>query len=474
MILSRLIRSNRRCAVGALVAGALAAACNTTVTSPDVVTQKGLKGAAALPAEAAGAYSAFAQAYLGSGLSSALTDGQAQESQVLVSALFTDEMHESDFFTNHLQIDLRAQSRDNTTLDNLWYLLHQAREFNDQTATNYAQYDSTNPGRLTVLNHAGFADELLAESFCGNIPIGSFNAAAGNVSYGPPLSTDSVVGLAKAHFRQTLAIAALDTQSANAQTVQYEATRATVGLARALAFESRDSLLAASTLASTVLDPFVDSIERSANSPAEQNGLYYYTNIEVRYGVTSAEGGNGLNFLVDGANGDPRIPIGQPGNIQTLIGYDDFTLDTLQQKYPQYGSSGILTSAAEARLIEAEYLINAGQPGAALAKLNAARQDVAPGMPALGALPAGVNAQVDTLFAERAYDLWLTGHREGDLRKLVRPTPNGYGRDQATEWPTGVYFKNGTYGTNVALMIPRNEDNNPQYSDGGCNGGNTP
>jgi hypothetical protein len=65
----------------------------------------------------------------------------------------------------------------------------------------------------------------------------------------------------------------------------------------------------------------------------------------------------------------------------------------------------------------------------------------------------------------------------GDLRRLVRPTGGplpGYGRNQGNEWPSGVYFKNGTYGTNVALLIPRNEDNNPQYSDGGCNQGNTP
>jgi starch-binding outer membrane protein, SusD/RagB family len=272
-----------------------------------------------------------------------------------------------------------------------------------------------------------------------------------------------------------LALAAKDTQSANFLTVQYEATRAAIGLARALSFQSRDSLSAAQLLAATVADPFADSIERSANSPPEQNGLYYYTNIEVRYGVTSAEGGNGLNYLIDGVNGDPRIPIGQPNNIQTLIGYDDFTLDTLQQKYPQYGSSGILTSAAEARLIEAEYYINNGQPGLARAKLNRARQDVVPGMDTItNVLPTNFDALVDTLFAERAYDLWLTGHREGDLRKLVRALPNGYGRDQATVWPTGTYFKNGTYGSNVALLIPRNEDNNPQYTDVGCNGGNVP
>jgi starch-binding outer membrane protein, SusD/RagB family len=460
---------------GTLAAGVVASACNTTVTSPDVVTSKGLQGAAALPAELAGAYANFAQAYLGSGYSASFIDGQAQESQVLVSALFTDEMHESDFYTNHLQIDLRSQSRDNTTLDNLWYLLHRARVSGDQTAAAYAQYDSTNPGRLTMLNLAGYSSELLAESFCGNIPLGTYNASAGAVIYGPPLGTDSVVGVAKSHFRAVLALAALDTQSVNAPSVQYEALRAAVGLARALAYE--DSLDAAATVAATVPDGYADSIERSANSPAEQNGVYYYTNIEVRYGVTSGEGGNGLNYLIDGANGDPRIPIGQAGIIPTLIGYDDFTLDTIQQRYPQYGSSGPLASAAEARLIQAEdYLLN-GNPGMALAQINKARQDVAPGMPGLGAMPTDPNAQIDTLFAERAYDLWLTGHRVGDLRRLVRPTGGtlpGYGRDQATEWPTGTYFKNGQYGTQVALLVPRNEDNNPQYSDGGCNQGLTP
>jgi hypothetical protein len=376
-----------------------------------------------------------------------------------------------------LQIDLRAQTRDNTTLDNLWYLLHRARVSGDQTAAAYAQYDSTNPGRLTMLNLAGFSNELLAESFCGNIPLGTYDAASGQAVYGPPLTTDSVIRVAKNHFLAVLARAALDTQSANATLVQYEATRATIGLARALAYEG--NLDSAALVASTVPDTYVDSIERSANSPAEQNGVYYYTNIEVRYGVTSLEGGNGLNFANDGANGDPRIPLGAP-YITTLIGYDDFTLDTVQQKYPAYQSSGILASAAEARLIQAEDYIKNGSYGSAVAALNQARQDAVIGGMApftAGMLPTTPSEAIDTLFAERAYDLWLTGHREGDLRRLVRPLNGalpGYGRDQANEWPTGTYFKNGQYGNQVALLVPRNEDNNPQYSDAGCNQGLTP
>jgi starch-binding outer membrane protein, SusD/RagB family len=464
--------------LGIVLACVGTAACNTTVTSPDVITAPTLTGAAGLPYLEAGAYQEFAQAYLGSGYSASLIDQQAQESQALVTALFTDEMHESDFYTNHLQIDLRAQSRDNATLDNLWYLLHRARVAGDQTAAGYVQYDSTNPGRLTMLNLSGFASEMLAESFCGNIPLGSYNTTTGDVIYGAPVGTDSVIRVAKNHFLMTLLVASHDTQSANVSAVQYEVQRALVGLARALAYEGH--LDSAATVAAQVMDTYKDSIERSANSPAEQNGVYYYTNIEVRYGITSGEGTNGLNFAIDGANGDPRIQVGYPNSIQTIIGYDDFTLDTVQQKYPGYGASGVLAGGAEARLIQAEDYLVDGNPGAALSMINQARQDaVVGGMASIPNWPAGItqSEMIDTLFAERAYDLWLTGHRVGDLRRLVRPTGGmtpGYGRDPTTEWPTGTYFKGGSYGTNVALLIPRDEDNNPQYSDAGCNQGNTP
>jgi len=470
MTLLRTIRAGRTAALGALAIAGLLSACDTTVTSPDVLAANKLKGAAALPTQLAGAYGDFAQAYLGSGYAGVI-DAQAEEGQIVVSGLLTDEMKESDFFTNHLQIDLRAQSRDNETLDDLWYLLQGAREASELTAANYVTYDSTNVGRLTVLNLAGFSDVLLAESFCSNIPLSSTNIGTGKVQYAPPVSTDSVLRVAKAHFLQVIALAATDTP---AYAAQYEGLRATVGLARALTFEGK--LDSAATVAHLVPDGYADSIERSVNSPGEQNGVYYYTNIEVRYSVVSSEGGNGLPFLIDGANGDPRINIGAP-NISTLIGYDDFTVDTIQQKFPAYGSTGQLATATEARLIEAEYAIQTGSYGSALTLLNQARQDASPGMAPLASIPHSFASAIDTLFAERAYDLWLTGHREGDLRRLVRPTSGtlpGYGRDQSTVWPTGAYFKNGTYGTNVTLLIPRNEDNNPFYTDAGCQGGNTP
>ena len=88
--------------------------------------------------------------------------------------------------------------------------------------------------------------------------------------------------------------------------------------------------------------------------------------------------------------------------------------------------------------------------------------------PGLGLLPAGKSAmdvRVDLLFAERAYWLFLTGERQGDLRRLVR----NYGRSSETVYPTGTYLPNGqlpSYGGDVSLNIPSAERNNPQFH--GC------
>jgi hypothetical protein len=71
---------------------------------------------------------------------------------------------------------------------------------------------------------------------------------------------------------------------------------------------------------------------------------------------------------------------------------------------------------------------------------------------------------VDQLFSERAFWLFATGHRLGDMRRLIRQ----YGRDPETVFPTGDWFKGGlTYGTDVNLPLPRREQNNPNVPNGG-------
>jgi hypothetical protein len=71
---------------------------------------------------------------------------------------------------------------------------------------------------------------------------------------------------------------------------------------------------------------------------------------------------------------------------------------------------------------------------------------------------------VDQLFKERAYWLFLTSHRLGDLRRLVTQ----YNRGTETVFPTGTYHKSGTYGTDVNSPVPQAEENNPNFKREAC------
>lgn len=86
--------------------------------------------------------------------------------------------------------------------------------------------------------------------------------------------------------------------------------------------------------------------------------------------------------------------------------------------------------------------------------------------PGVASLPNGKSAfdvRLELLFQERAYWLFLTGHRQGDLRRLVRND----GRLQNTVYPTGAYYGGqGRYGNDVTLPIPISERPNPLFH--GC------
>jgi hypothetical protein len=120
----------------------------------------------------------------------------------------------------------------------------------------------------------------------------------------------------------------------------------------------------------------------------------------------------------------------------------------------------------EARLITAEAAWhNPTRWGNWLDILNALRQTaITPALPPLSD-PGTPDAQVDLLFQERAYWLFLTGHRQGDLRRLIRQ----YGRPAEQVYPTGVYPLGGplpAYGTDVTVPIPSAEHENPRFT--GC------
>ena len=165
--------------------------------------------------------------------------------------------------------------------------------------------------------------------------------------------------------------------------------------------------------------------------------------------VSNLEGGNGLNFATAA---DPRVPVNNAG----LSRFDSKTPHFQFLPYDSFGSSIVNASGKEARLIEAEAALQAVNIGTWLSKLNEVRAlyQMAP------LSDPGVTARVDLMFRERAFTLFATAHRVGDLRRLVRQ----YQRTVALTFPAGVYHKdNLTRGNQGSLIVPQTEENNPNF-----------
>ncbi|MCU0649571.1 MAG: hypothetical protein MUF00_16375 [Gemmatimonadaceae bacterium] len=183
------------------------------------------------------------------------------------------------------------------------------------------------------------------------------------------------------------------------------------------------------------------------------------------FGPSDREGGNGLDFR---SARDPRVQTstgsrnGQDGSTQifTVLGYVNGSAPTT------------LVSGVTARMIEAEAALRRNDVPAYLAALNVARADAT--VRTLRSIPAGADvlppladpgsadARVNLLFRERAFWFYLNATRVGDLRRLQRQ----YNRPANTVWPTGAYFKGGTYGTDVNLTPSFAERNNSAFT--GC------
>jgi len=72
--------------------------------------------------------------------------------------------------------------------------------------------------------------------------------------------------------------------------------------------------------------------------------------------------------------------------------------------------------------------------------------------------PGTAAQRVDLQFRERAFWLFLSGHRQGDLRRLIRQ----YGRGAESVFPTGPWVAGLQYGTDVTF--PTGEQFNPNYT----------
>ncbi|HEV8150582.1 MAG TPA: RagB/SusD family nutrient uptake outer membrane protein, partial [Gemmatimonadales bacterium] len=223
---------------------------------------------------------------------------------------------------------------------------------------------------------------------------------------------------------------------------------------KARALLNRNDPVGAAAAAAAVVTAFQ---YLSTHSVTANDNALWLQNISLRrYTMADGDGGNGLNFKT--AN-DPRIP---PGPTSPATSFDAVTPWNSQGIWLNRTDPVIIASGIEARLIEAEAALRANDAATFIAKLNVARATKAGLAPLTD--PGTTTARVDLLFRERAFWMFSTGHRLGDLRRMIRQ----YGRNAETVFPTGIYFKGGPMGTDVNFPIPQAEQNNPSDPQASC------
>jgi hypothetical protein len=196
-----------------------------------------------------------------------------------------------------------------------------------------------------------------------------------------------------------------------------------------------------------------------------------------RYTVGDSLEGNARNLLVKNAipffsAKDPRLPVKYTISAKgdTTKSQDGFTFSRTTTLWSQT-TPVPLVSGLDARLIEAEGLLRAGDYPGMMTILNGLRaaglklgeiQLKTTDLPAL-ATPTTPAAAEQLYFREKAFWTFSRGQRLGDLRRLIRFYP---GHTADNTFPVGEHYRGGNYGPDVNMPVPTDELTNPNFT--GC------
>ncbi len=429
------------------------AACSTTeildVEDPDIINPGAVNSPAGADALYAGAIGEFAFSIVG--------DNGGTEGQILVSGSFTDELINSETFPTRLEYELRAIDIRNGTLTGVFRQLQRARVLLEATVPALKQYSPTPTYRIgEAYALAGLTYVFAGENYCSGVP---FSTAFPATVYGTPLTTAEIFTTAIERFDSAMAyLTATDTATVTRLNL------ARVGKGRALLNRGGpgDYAAAAAAVAAVPLS-FVYNTSHSLASNRQRNGIFAFTFQNERFSVADVEGTNGLNYRTAG---DPRV-LSVRDTAGAGVGFDNLTPQWNPRKYPTGISPTPIANGVEASMIIAENQL-VTDPVAWLATLNFVRDTLTfpraqGGVAGLAPLadPGTPAGRVDLMFRERVFWMYLTGHRLGDLRRLMRQ----YGRTEDVVFPTGLGLK-GFYGHDLNLPVPFDEINNPNFT--GC------
>jgi hypothetical protein len=407
-----------------------------SVEDPSMAKPETLTGKDGLPSLHAGAIGDFALAFSGS---------SGVEGYINLVGLFTDEMHHTETFPDRLNIDQRKIETQEGTQQTNYRNMHRARSSAEEAVEAFEEFgdaaNATDAHRhAEVLSLAGYSYTMFGENFCSGVPFSKV-AKDGKLEFGAAKTTAEIFGLALGNFDKALAA---DTSAAMKNL-------AAVGKGRVLL--NQGQFAAAAVAVKDVPTTFIYQIQHSENSGRQQNGIWNFQTNSRRWGVSDSEGINGLPFR---SSNDPRVKWAA-GTGSRATGFDNSSPLFDQLKYSARTSSATLADGIEARLIEAEAALFALDDATWLAKHNEIRGTVTGLAPLVD--PGAPEARLSLHFQERAFWLFLTAHRLGDMRRLVTV----WNRNADAVYPMGDHFKGEPYGTDLAFPIPLDEKNNPEY-----------
>jgi starch-binding outer membrane protein, SusD/RagB family len=360
--------------------------------------------------------------------------------QMIESGLLVDEFKT---ISSSLASTFPEDQRDLTQLNSTNYpygALSTARINALIAIENVERYLPTQRDQVAELFTYVAATELVfAENMCSGIPVADVNGFT--ASYGPALTRDSLISRALG-----------DLDSANAYATPGDSVSLLATVLQGRAYLDDGNLTQAS--ASVTAVPTTFAYATSSFLASVPNQLYYYIEQYQRITISNAEGENGLPFV---SAADPRVVTST-----SIVGGDSLTtLASLSATTPLTVASGI-----EARLITAEAALQAGDVATWRATLNMLRQTaISPAMDTLtsdSTTNAGSAFQLQVMFRERAFWLFGTGHRHGDLRRLIRQ----YSLPIESVFPTGPYEGGPQQYGISAVFYPGGEQSNPNFT--GC------
>jgi hypothetical protein len=454
--------------IAPVAAGALLlalAACNVrenllTPQQPGTILPGDIGGAGAAGAEAlrVGALGRLQQITPGGG------NGNQSEATMLGDVL-TDVWKSGDTFSQHNETDQRVIQTNNGVLATAYATLQQARGSYRDAINALKQFVSDKPTEQAEQFWAmGYTEMLMAELFCNGIPMSE--TVNGTYQYTNPLTNQEVYARAITHFDTAASLAtASDTFSVSIRNA------IAIARGRTLIDMARFPEAAAAVAGVPTNYQYVVTFSQTTN---DNNiwGLAGQVSTRARFVVGDSFDFTGRikNAIPFASAKDPRVPVVGSATGTGTKSIDGVTPLVAQQIWVNRSDPIPVVSGIDARLIEAEAALKAGNISGMMTILNALRTSPevlgnfkVPAMAAL-ATPPDATTATDLFFREKAFWQFGRGMRLGDERRLIRQ----YGRTQDQVFPTGTFHKNGgpPYGTDVNLPVTDNEKTNPNFT--GC------